>query len=127
MPSTILFLHLDFLILNKQPNWFNSNIRHHIKCLRTLWHKLNKHPTDYNKMKYKNSSNLLQTKISSANYESDLITSFASNNNSKVYKYIRGLTKSHTIPPTLHHGFIIADSDTDKANIFNDYFYSGFN
>ena len=79
-------------------------------------------------MKYENSSNLLQTKISSAkaNYESDLITSFANNNNSKVYKYIRSLTKSHTIPPTLHHGSIVADSDADKANIFNNYFYSVF-
>ena len=76
-------------------------------------------------MKYENSSNLLQTKISSAkaNYESDLITSFANNNNSKVYKYIRSLTKFHTISPTLHHGSIVADSDADKANIFNDYYF----
>ena len=79
-------------------------------------------------MKYENSSNVLQTKISSAkvNKKSDLITSFANNNNSKVYKYVRSLTKSHTIPSTLHHGSIVADSDTDKANVFNDYFYSVF-
>ena len=70
----------------------------------------------------------LQAKISSAktNYESDLITAFANNNNSRVYKYIRSLTKSHTIPPTQHHDSIVADSDIDKANMFNDYYYSVF-
>ena len=100
----------------QQPIWFNSNIQHHIKCLRTLRCKLNKCPTENNK-KYENSSNLLQAKINSAkaNYESDLITAFA-NNNSRVCKYIMSLAKSHTIPPTLQHDFIVADSDIDKAN-----------
>ena len=79
-------------------------------------------------MKYENSSNLFQAKISSAkvNYESDLIT-FANSNNPRVYKYIKSLTKSHTIPPTLHHdSLVVADSNTDKANMFNTYFYSVF-
>ena len=79
-------------------------------------------------MKYENSSNLLQAKITSAkaNYESDLIMAFANNNNPRVYKYIRSLTKSHIIPPTLHYNCKIADSNIDKANMFNDYFYSVF-
>ena len=113
---------------NKQPKWFNSNIQHHhIKSLRTLRCKLNKCPTENNK-KYEDFSNLLQAKINSAkaNYKSDLITAFANNNNSKVYKYIRSLAKSHTVPPTLHHDSIIADSDIDKANICNNYVYSVF-
>ena len=48
---------------NKQPTWFSSDIRHHIKCLRTLRRKLNKRPTDNNKIKYANSSNLLNLEI----------------------------------------------------------------
>ena len=60
------------------------------------------------------------------NYESDLITAFMNNNNLRVYKYIRSLTKSHAIPPTQHHDSIVADSDIDKANIFNEYYYSVF-
>ena len=51
---------------NKQPIWFNSNIQHHIKCLRTLRGKLSNCPTENNKKKYKDFSNLLQTKINSA-------------------------------------------------------------
>ena len=86
-------------IYNKQPIWFNSDIRHRIKCLRTLMYKLNKCPTGNNK-KYKNSSNSSKQILSptKANYESDLITAFA-NNNSKIYKFIRSLAKSHTIHP----------------------------
>ena len=38
----------------------------------------------------------------------------------------RSLAKSSTIPPTLHHNSTIADSDLDKANICNNYFYSVF-
>jgi len=74
--------------LNKQPIWFNSDIRHHANCLRTLERELNEHPTLSNKLKYENSSNFLQDKISSAkaNYESNLISTFTTTNNSKVYK-----------------------------------------
>ena len=113
---------------NKQPVWFNSDIRHHINCLRTLRRKLNKHPTNNNKTKYNNSSTLLQTKIRSAkdNYESNLVASFTNTNNSKIYKYIRSLSKSNPIPPTMHHNGIFVNTDSDKANIFNDYFYSVF-
>ena len=113
---------------NKQPAWFNSDIRHHINCLRTLKRKFNKHPTTNNKAKYENSCNLLQAKINSAKdtYESTLINSFTDVNNSKIYKYIRSLSKSNSMPPTLHHNYTSADSDSEKANTFNDYFYSVF-
>jgi len=114
--------------LNKQPIWFNSDIRHHTNCLRALKRNFNQHPTLYNKLKYENSSNLLQDKISSAkaNYESNLIFTFTTTNNSKVYKYIRSLTKSHSTPPTLHCNLTTANSDLEKANALNDYFYSIF-
>ena len=97
--------------LNKQPIWFNSDIRHHTNCLRALKRNFNQHPTLYNKLKYENSSNLLQDKISSAkaNYESNLIFTFTTTNNSKVYKYIRSLTKSHSTPPTLHYNSTTAN------------------
>ena len=81
-----LFLLLQLLIIsntsptsyNKQLKWFNSNIQHHIKCLRTLRRKLNKCPTENKKKKYEDFSNLLQAKINpaKANYESDLIIAF---------------------------------------------------
>jgi len=111
--------------LNKQPIWFNSEIYHHTNRLRTLKCKLNKHPTLNNKLKYENSSNLLQTKINSAkaNYESNLISAFANTNNSKVYKYIR---KSHSTTPTMHYNSTTANSDLEKVNALNDYTFTLF-
>jgi len=103
---------------NKQPAWFNSDIQHHINCLRTLRCKLNRHRNNNNKIKYNNSCNLLQAKISSAkdDYEPNLVASFTNTYNSKIYKYIRSLSKSNSIPPTMHR----------NCSIFNDYFYSVF-
>ena len=49
---------------NNQPPLFNSDIRHHIKCLRTL--DVNTHPTDYNCTKVEKSQGQLQSKISNA-------------------------------------------------------------
>jgi len=93
-----------------------------------LRRKLSKHPANNNKIKYNNSSNLLQAKISSAkdNYESNLVASFTNTINSKIYKYIRSLSKSNSIPPMMRLNCIFANTDSDKANIFNDYFYSVF-
>ena len=41
-------------------------------------------------------------------------------------KYIRSVSKSNSIPPTLHHNSISADTDSEKVNTFNGYFYSAF-
>jgi len=72
-----------------------SSLRGLIQIFETMLNalrcRLNKHPTSNIQTKYKNCSNLLQTKISSAkaNFESNLISSFTSSNSSKIYKYIR--------------------------------------
>ena len=113
----------------RQPKWFNSDIRHHIKCLHTLKRKYNKHPTDSNKVKIEESENLLQAKISHAksNYEANLVSTYANNNNSKIYSYIKNIAKSTSLPSTLFHDSIPANSDSAKANAFNNYFHSVFN
>ena len=65
---------------------FNSDIRHHIKCLHNLKTKYNKHPTNNNKVKIEESESLLQPKLSNAksDYEARLVSTFANNNNPKV-------------------------------------------
>ena len=58
---------------NRQPVWFNSDIRHHINYLRTLRQKFNNNPTEYNKNKLESSQNLLQAKISNSKTFKNLI------------------------------------------------------
>ena len=41
-----MFIPVAPIHYNKQPTWFNSDIRHHINCLQTLRRKLNKNPTN---------------------------------------------------------------------------------
>ena len=121
VPSTVV--HHDH-----QPKWFNSEIRHHINCLHTLRRKYNKHPTDSIKSKIEESESSLLTKITDAktNYENNLVTTFANKNNSKIYKYIKNITKSHSIPSTLFHNSCSVSTDSSKAHVFNDYFHSVF-
>ena len=70
----------------------------------------------------------LQAKMRSAksDYEMNLIKSFANRNSSKIYQYIRGITRQNSIPPTFNFESSSATSDDDRASVFNAYFHSVF-
>ena len=119
-----------FIPINKHhsiqhPPWFTSDIRHDIKRLRTLRHRIKLHPTQNIMDTIASLEKTLQSKISSAklDFESSLISNFASNNNNKIYKYLKSISKSNNLPTTVH---LDANIDFDKANLFNQYFYSVF-
>jgi len=103
-----------------QPPWFNSDIRHHIKCIHTLRCKHKRRPTEYNLTNLEYSQQQLQSKISNAKsiYEHNLVSEFANNYNSKIYKYIKEFTKSASIHSTMVHDSHPIICDNDKANIF---------
>ena len=50
----------------------------------------------------------------------------SSQNNSKIYKYIQSLTSTLSLPSTISFDSLSASSDTEKANLFNYFFYSVF-
>ena len=56
------FIPITTIKPNSQPVWFNSDIRHHINCLRSLRRKFNNNSTEYNKNKLETSQNLLQAR-----------------------------------------------------------------
>ena len=57
--------------------------------------------------------------------ESELVNTFASSNSSKIYSYIRSLSRSHTLPQTMRLNSS-ASTDSEKATLFNHYFHSVF-
>ena len=59
-------------------------------------------------------------------YESRLINDFANSNQSKVFSYIRSLTKSDPIPVSVFYNDSCVSNDKQKAMLFNNYFYSVF-
>ena len=59
-------------------------------------------------------------------YERSLINSFAYNRNPKIFHYIRNFTKAKSFPLILQCGTPKVESDREKAEMFNNYFYSVF-
>ena len=69
------------------PKWFNSDIRHHLKCLRTMRRKFNSRPTLYQQNSIEASEDLLQQKMVQAksNFERKLIESLQSGDSTAIY------------------------------------------
>ena len=109
----------------KDPKWFDSDIRHHLKCLRTLKRKFKSQPTSQRGNKICDLELLLQSKIVNAkpNFENNLIESRVS---SSVFSYIHSVSNPSTMPTTLHLDGNSASSDFEKATLFNRYFFSVF-
>ena len=110
------------------PKWFDSGIRYHLKCLRTLHRKYNSHPTLLILSKLKSSEHQLQLKMvsSKSEYEAKLIAHFRSHNFSKIYKYIRSITGQNAIPNSVYLDSATADSDLEKSSLINSFFQSVF-
>ncbi len=57
--------------------------------------------------------------VSKSAYEAQLVQLFAFNNSYKIFKYIKNITKSQSLPITMHYGNKAATSNQDKADVFN--------
>ena len=81
---------------SNQPIWFNSNVRHKIKCLRTAKKLHARHPTESKRLKVIDLQRELQQMISDAkhDYESNLALNYAHNN--KIFKYMSSIKGRET-------------------------------
>ena len=88
-----LFVTKTKTAIDNQPAWFNSNIRHQIKCLRTLRRKT-KQRFSLNKLKrLQDAEDTLQRSITEVRvmFEEKLICDFP--NQYRVYRYIQNITE----------------------------------
>ena len=110
------------------PKYFTSNIKHQINCIRTLRKKKVRFPTNYNTNCLLEAELCLSKDIAQAksNYESKLIQDFASHNQPKIYRYIRNLRKSDSLPPSVSYDNNVASEDHARALLFNTFFYPVF-
>ena len=74
----------------QHPKWFTPAIKHRLNCIHSLRRKYKKKPTDTLKLKLQAEEDNLQALIVEAksDYESKLISNYASSNNNLIYKYI---------------------------------------
>jgi hypothetical protein len=72
-----LFIPKILVKRRQGPKWLNSDIRHHLKCLRSLRRKFKSHPTSQRCTKIMNLERLLQCKLAQAktDFETNLIDS----------------------------------------------------
>ena len=59
-------------------------------------------------------------------HERNLIYNFATSKNPKIFHFIKEFTKTHVLPFQLHTDSTSVETDVDKAELFNQYFYSVF-
>jgi len=113
---------------SNQPKWFNSQIRHKIKCLCTSKRQLKRHPTERNRLKVTNLQTDLQLTISKAksDFESNLALNYANSNNNKIFQYISSIKGRENFPAEMCYNDESASTDSHKAQIFNNYFHSVF-
>jgi len=65
---TTMNLHIPKVKIksHKHPKWYNSNIRHHLNCIRTLRKRCISHPTIHNSSKLQLSETQIQHKMLAA-------------------------------------------------------------
>ena len=125
----ILFTLKIFVSHCHDPKWFNSEIRHHQKCLRSMRRKCKSCPTLRMKNKIQQSEKLLQSRIeqTNVNYESKMIESYYSRSHSSaIHSYIRSLSGLNSLPAVMTLDSNSAASDKEKAILSNQYFHSVF-
>jgi len=122
-----------FIPINKHhsiqhPPWFTSEIRHIIKRLRTLRRRYKLHPSQNILDTIASLEDTLQSKISSAklDFESSLISNFASTNNTKIYKHLKSISKSNCMSITVYLDSNDASTELDKAKSFQSLFPLNF-
>ena len=61
-----------------------------------------------------------------ANYETNLAFSYAHTNSNKIFQYISSIKGRENFPANMTYNDDCVSSDSDKAQLFNNYFYSIF-
>ena len=98
-----LFIPVRKIHANQHPPWFNSDIRHNIKQLRTLRRRYKQHPTHRISCTINSLELTLQNKINAAkqSFEYNLINCHATTSNSKIFKYLKSIRKSNNVPSVI--------------------------
>ena len=121
-----LFIPKITLRVRQFPIWFTPQLHHSRKCLCTLQHKFNKNSSPNNLQWLSDALQSFHAASTTAKsmYEQSLIHNFTIDKDPKLFHYIKKISKSHVLSPQLHNGSVTADSDINKAKMFNQYFYS---
>ena len=107
------------------PSTSNEYTKH---ILRSLRKKCKRNPSNNNISRLNSAQVQLEDEIRQAccTYESNLVKNYAHSNDSKIYSYLKSLSRSNSLPSTMQHGSVTATTQSDKAELFNQFFHSVF-
>ncbi len=106
--------------------WYDSTTRHLINRVRSARKKarLYQTPNNINKLERADQELSSHMFVTKANYETRLVSEFASSNSNKIYKYLRSTSRTDGLPSAMHDESTLVTSDLDKATLFNNFFVS---
>ena len=110
------------------PKWFNSEIQHQLNKVHTLRHRCrNNLSSSLSSQLYESEARLSEAMVTAKlNFESQLIQDLATNNSSRIYKYISTLSSNRQLPSIMYLDNTQAYTSSDRAQLFNQYFHSVF-
>lgn len=107
--------------------WLRGPLRHHLNKICTLRRRYARSPSSSLWVKLTDSELAFSNAFHEAklNYEEDLVSDHGPNH-TKLYCYMRSMSKSRDIPETLQFGPECVSEDRAKATLINKYFFSVF-
>lgn len=106
----------------------HKRTRHKINCLHTLRRKFHKSPNSQTNSKITSEVSQFTSFISNqkVSFEADLVPQTSAKDNAKLTNYIKLLSSSGQFPSLMTLDSVSAHINTDKANLFIQFFYSIF-
>ena len=113
---------------SQYPHWFNSDLRHRHKCLRTLCRRFSRHPSPSLSVRLHSTEESFQraSLLAKAWFEEDLILKLTYSGENSVFSYISSLCKGGSIPSAVFYDSVSASTDDERVTLFNVYFNSVF-
>ncbi len=109
-----MFIPKSKSTMSNYPRWFNGEIINMLHKIKSLKKKVRLNSSSVNNvLTLKTPEHQLSSKVSSSKleYESRLVSDFASKSNNHIYKYISSFTKQSSLPSSLH-----LESQTESSN-----------
>ncbi|KAI8517823.1 hypothetical protein Bbelb_038400 [Branchiostoma belcheri] len=122
-----MFVPSRKLKVSTSPPWIDGEVRNLQNKKRTAWKRAKRSDSPSHWEKFRKLRNKLKNLLS-AKYNKYLVSlsSTLQESPKRFWAFVRAKSKSRSLPTDVHLNGTVVQSAPDKANMFNDYFFSTF-
>ncbi|KAI8502449.1 hypothetical protein Bbelb_200370 [Branchiostoma belcheri] len=122
-----MFVPSRNLKVSTSPPWIDGEVRNLQNKKRTAWKRAKRSDSPSHWEKFRKLRNKLKNLLS-AKYNKYLVSlsSTLQESPKRFWAFVRAKSKSRSLPTDVHLNGTVVQSAPDKANMFNDYFFSTF-